>query len=106
MRWLLVNVLPQPDLKQHDETAITDAMNKLNELVPADARLWCRSSVIVEHGEAADRILETAAERKADIIVLGIRDAAGRLGTATHLDRPTAHKVIAHARCPVLTVSG
>lgn len=101
---LIVNVRPQSDLKQRDEVAITDVMHKLDELVPTDARIWCRPSALVEHGEAADRILETAAERKADIIVLGIRDAAGRLGTATHLDRPTAHKVIAHARCPVLTV--
>ena len=40
------------------------------------------------------------------LIVLGVRDAAGRLGAATHLERTTAHKVVAHATCPVLTVRG
>jgi nucleotide-binding universal stress UspA family protein len=36
--------------------------------------------------------------------VLGVRGAAKHLAAATHLERATAHKVIAHARCPVLTV--
>jgi nucleotide-binding universal stress UspA family protein len=40
------------------------------------------------------------------LTVLGVRDAAGRLGAATHLERATAHKVVAHAPCPVLTVRG
>jgi nucleotide-binding universal stress UspA family protein len=56
--------------------------------------------------EPAERILEAARERGADLIVLGLRDAAGRLGAATHLSRTTAHKVVAHAECPVLTVRG
>jgi phytoene dehydrogenase-like protein len=44
--------------------------------------------------------------RKWRVLVLGVRDAAGRLGAATHLERTTAHKVVAHAACPVLTVRG
>ena len=52
------------------------------------------------------RILEAAKEHDADLIVLGVRDAAARLGAATHLERTTAHKVVAHAACPVLTVRG
>jgi phytoene dehydrogenase-like protein len=43
--------------------------------------------------------------RKWRVLVLGIRDAAG-LGAATHLERTTAHKVVAHAACPDLTVRG
>jgi len=38
--------------------------------------------------------------------VLGVRNVAGYLGAATHLEWTTAHKVVAHARCPVLTVRG
>jgi nucleotide-binding universal stress UspA family protein len=60
----------------------------------------------VEFGEPANRIVSASKERGADIIVLGVRDAAGRLGAATHLERSTAHKVVAHASCPVLTVRG
>jgi nucleotide-binding universal stress UspA family protein len=44
--------------------------------------------------------------RKWRVLVLGVRDAAGRLGAATQLERTTAHKVVAHAACPVLMVRG
>jgi nucleotide-binding universal stress UspA family protein len=50
--------------------------------------------------------VQVAKQRGADLIVLGVRDAAGRMGAATHLERATAHKVVAHAACPVLTVRG
>ena len=43
-------------------------------------------------------------ELEADLIVLGVRGASGYLNAATHLERTTAHKVVAHAPCPVLTV--
>ena len=50
--------------------------------------------------------MEAAMALDADLIVLGVRDAAGHLGAATHLERTTAHKVVAHAPCAVLTVRG
>ena len=53
-----------------------------------------------------DRIVEFAKQRGADLIVMGVRSAAGRIGAATHLERAIAHKVVAHAPCPVLTVRG
>jgi nucleotide-binding universal stress UspA family protein len=103
---VLLNVMPETGLKHHAEVAIGDVLHNLRELVPTDARMRCRPTAIVQHGEAADRILETAEEHGADLIVLGVRDAARHLGAATHLERATAHRVVAHARCPVLTVRG
>jgi nucleotide-binding universal stress UspA family protein len=79
---------------------------RLKDMVPGDAQRWCHPSAMVEYGDAADRILAVATERGADLIVLGVRDAAKHLGAATHLGRATAHKVVAHAQCPVLTVRG
>lgn len=81
-------------------------LHDLHELIPADAELWCHPHTIVEYGEPAERILAAARERSADLIVLGVRGARGHLGAATHLERSTAHKVVAHADCPVLTVRG
>jgi nucleotide-binding universal stress UspA family protein len=86
------------------DLSAANTLYELSELVPKDAELWCRPEAIVEHGEPAEGILEAAKQRGADLIVLGVRDAAGRLGAATHLERTTAHKVVAHAPCPVLTV--
>ena len=84
--------------------SVANVMYRLYGLVPKDAELWCRPEAIVEYGEPAERILEAAKQRGADLIVMGVRH--GRLGTATHLERSVAHKVVAHATCPVLTVRG
>ncbi len=85
------------------EISIVSLLSRLNALLPEEADLWCRPEVIVEKGAPAARILEVAKEQCADLIVLGVR-AASSLGAATHLERATAHKVVAHAQCPVLTV--
>ena len=98
-----------PDFKTRKRTpedSVANAMHQLYELVPPEAELWCRPEATVRFGNPAERILEAAMELEADLIVLGVRDAAGHLGAATHLERTTAHKVVARATCPVLTVRG
>lgn len=108
-RLLLLHVMRDPDLntrKRTEEDSVANVMHQLYELVPAEAELWCRPEATVRFGNPAARILEAATELEADLIVLGVRDAAGHLGAATHLERTTAHKVVAHALCPVLTVRG
>ena len=106
---LLLHVMRNPDLKAAEKKAqdsVANVMHQLYEIVPQAAELWCRPQATVRFGNPPDRILEAAKELDADLIVLGVRDAAGRLGAATHLGRTTAHKVVARAECPVLTVRG
>src|SRR6185437_260151 len=86
------------------KTPTASLLARLNALLERDAGLWCHPEAAVEYGDPGTRILETAKERAVDLIVLGIRNTADHLGAATHLERATAHKVVAHARCPVLTV--
>ena len=86
------------------ELSVAEAIHHLYETVPKDAQMQFPPESLVEYGDPADRILEVARERSSDLIVLGIRDAASRIGPATHLERATAHKVVSHAQCPVLTV--
>ena len=76
----------------------------LQNLIPADAGAWCKPEFFVERGEAADRILDLANLRDVDLIVLGARPEEGVPGAATHLGIATAHRVVANAKCPVLTV--
>jgi nucleotide-binding universal stress UspA family protein len=78
----------------------------LRDLVPPEAELWCVPEFVVEQGEVAEKILEVAASRKAELIVLGVRKPSGSLGAATHLPNAIAHKVVCRAACPVLTVRG
>ena len=108
---LRVTVMRKPEkIDQSDdrifELSVAEAIHRLYEIVPESAELDFPPQVSVEYGEPAERIVEVAKQRGVDLIVLGVRDAAGRLGAATHLERATAHKVVAHAACPVLTVRG
>jgi len=108
-RLLLLHVMRDPDLKVAEKRAqdsVANMMHQLYEIVPQTAELWCRPEATVRFGNPADQILETAKEHDADLIVLGVRDAAGHLGAATHLERTTAHRVVTRAACPVLTVRG
>ncbi|MGC2332371.1 MAG: universal stress protein [Candidatus Acidiferrales bacterium] len=86
------------------EDVVSNAIFQLHEIVPASAELWCTAEAIVREGNPAERILEVAKEKGADLIVLGVRDRGVHLGAATHLERATAHTVVAYATCPVLTV--
>jgi len=108
-RLVLLHVMPDPDSKMRKRTpqdSVANVMHQLYELIAPEAELWCRPEATVRFGNPAERILEATMELEADLIVLGVRDAAGHLGAATHLERTIAHKVVARATCPVLTVRG
>ena len=86
----------------HEFTA--SAKRLLRNLVPTEAELWCEPRFVVESGPAAETILNVAALKNADLIVLGVRQPTGVPGAATHLPIATAHKIVSQAHCPVLTV--
>jgi nucleotide-binding universal stress UspA family protein len=85
---------------------VKSSVHLLHDVVPAEAELWCVPEYVVEDGVAAEKILEVAARRSVDLIVLGVRQPSGFPGAATHLPITIAHKVVSHAACPVLTVRG
>jgi len=76
----------------------------LRKLVSAEAEAWCKPEYFVVQGNPADKILEFATMRESDLLVLGVRPQKGVLGASTHLPIATAHKIVSHAICPVLTV--
>ncbi len=88
----------------HPEQVENSSARLLREIIPPDAELWCQPEIVVEHGAAAEKILQVARQRNADLIVLGVRPPSGVPGAATHLPIATAHKVVSQATCPVLTV--
>jgi nucleotide-binding universal stress UspA family protein len=77
------------------------AQTRLHALVPDDVRAACRVEEEVRTGAPYREIVALAAERNADLIVLGIR------GTRA-LDRfffgSTAHHVVREAKCAVMTL--
>jgi len=75
---------------------------ELKRMVPQDVYDWCSPECVVEHGSAAEGILELAKGVNADLIVLGARKSTFNL---THIERGVTLNVIAGAECPVLTIS-
>jgi nucleotide-binding universal stress UspA family protein len=82
-------------------TSEQDALAQLEELVPSDARSQCDPGALVGYGNPALEVLRVAAERRADLIVLGVQ---GRGTLDLTLFGSTAQQVVRDAMCPVLTV--
>ena len=100
----LLNVIEKYTDMDRRPGPIDLALQRLEKLVPEEASLWCSHRPSVHFGPPAECILQEAHDSKADLIVLGVRAAAGHLGAATHLPWAKVHKVIAQAHCPVLTI--
>jgi nucleotide-binding universal stress UspA family protein len=105
----LLHVIDQPSAGILDSKEVTaSVMGRLKALAPPEAESWCHMEYLVEFGRQfarpAERILEIAADRSSDLIVLGVRSTRGALSTVTHLTHTTAQHIVAHAACPVLTI--
>jgi nucleotide-binding universal stress UspA family protein len=102
----LLHVIEEPKVGDLvvPQDLIESSKRHLAKIVPLEAELWCVPDFVVERGAVAEKILQVAKDRRADLIVLGIHQAGGVAGAASHLPISTAHKVVSHATCPVLTV--
>jgi nucleotide-binding universal stress UspA family protein len=78
-----------------------DAREKLTRAVPGEARDWCRPREEVVGGRPWREILRVAEERRADLVVMGVR---GRNPVDIVLFGSTTQHVVRGARCPVLVV--
>lgn len=105
-RLVILHVVEEPEpgdlITANDLAASSEKL--MRDYLPIDAELWCKPEYVVAEGDVATRILEVAKERESDLIVLGVRPETGVPGAATHLPIATAHKVVARASCPVLTI--
>jgi nucleotide-binding universal stress UspA family protein len=73
----------------------------LKRMIPEQSYEWCTPETVVEHGDAAEGILELAERVHADLIVLGARNASFWL---THIEHGLTPDLLAEATCPVMTV--
>ena len=98
---VLEEVQPMPI--EYSKELLADYRQRLWDLVPAEATMWCKPQVAVEIGSAAESIVRTAHDRQVDLIVMGVHHG----GTvASHLPWTVVHSVARHARCPLLTTRG
>ena len=93
-------VTPYDDAAHRDEL-VRAARERLRRLLPETVREACTVDELVTTGKAYVEILGTAAERQADLIVLGIH---GRNALDRFLFGSTTEHIVRRATCPVLTV--
>jgi nucleotide-binding universal stress UspA family protein len=98
-RLIILSVMPKGESTQ----AISTRLERLQQLVPKE-KLWREPYCLVETGDTAEEILDVSGSYKVDLIVMGVHSHG--VGVATHLSRPTVHRVIAGATCGVMTVRG
>jgi nucleotide-binding universal stress UspA family protein len=91
----------ESELSRIRETAITDARRRLEQLIPEEARAYCAVDTAVVEGRVYREILRQAAEKKTDVIVMGVH---GRGALDLLLFGSTTHHVIRASTCPVLIV--
>ena len=78
-----------------------EAEQKMQDLMARDSMRGVEARPVILKGPADVSILETAVREKVDMIVMGTH---GRRGAARLLLGSVAERVIAAARCPVLTI--
>jgi nucleotide-binding universal stress UspA family protein len=89
------------DVMQVRAAAEADVLTRLRELIPSDVRSFCTVETIVLDGKAHRQILAAAADRHADLIVMGV---SGHGAVDRWVFGSNTSSVIRGAQCPVLTV--
>ena len=74
---------------------------KLNGMVPDDAKQWCAPEMLLLAGHPSDELTKYAVVNEVDLIVLGVR---GHSVMETLLVGSTTDRVVRQAPCPVLSV--
>ncbi len=89
------------DIAAIREQMAAKARTRLHALLSDESRTWCDIEELVTYGRAHREVARLAAERGADLIVIG---AQGRGGVGLALFGSTTQQVIRSATCPVLVV--
>ena len=88
---------------QLERAAEQAARRGLARLLKRARAAGIRASTLLLRGIAADRIVQAARGRRAEMIVMGTH---GRTGLKGMLLGSVAARVVSHASCPVMTIRG
>jgi nucleotide-binding universal stress UspA family protein len=94
-------MVPDFDVDRIRSAAEADALRRLRDLVPDQARSYCTVETAVVEGKAYREVLRRAADGQSDVIVMGVH---GRGAVDLLVFGSTTHHVIRAATCPVLIV--
>jgi nucleotide-binding universal stress UspA family protein len=94
---------PDFDIDRIHAAAQAEALRRLRDLIPDQARTYATVETAVVEGGAYRRVLQRSAEEQADLIVIGVH---GRSPIDLLVFGSTTYHVIRAAACPVLIVRG
>jgi len=101
-RLTLLHVLEHASEKILDERdRLLLAKTSLRELANVHEAAMENTDCLVKSGTPAESILKTATQKRADLIVLGVR---ARQGLSDRLMWPNAYRIVCESSCPVLSV--
>lgn len=96
-----MHVISQDAAFQRDRGVLmATAREKIEKLVPSDAKQWCEPEFIVEIGDPERELLGYAEKERPDMIVLGLPHNK----KFSHIRTGVTYKLVSSAPCPVLTV--
>jgi nucleotide-binding universal stress UspA family protein len=78
-------------------------LQQLEHLAPRDEQPPIESELVVQFGTPSEKILQVALDRRADLIILGLRRPS-LIAATSHNPWATAYEIVCGAGCPVLTV--
>jgi nucleotide-binding universal stress UspA family protein len=91
------------DLIAQQKPVRQKTLDRLTHLIPEDEHLPCTPEFLAPFDNLPWGILNIAAERETDLIVMGVNRSTF-VRTSFHIPWATAHGVVRHAKCPALTV--
>jgi nucleotide-binding universal stress UspA family protein len=94
----LVEAFESPDMRRQLET---QTAQRIDALIPEEARVWSRPSAKVAIGTPHREIVAAAGDMDADLIVIGVH---GRNALDVTIFGSTTNQVVRRAPCPVLTI--
>jgi nucleotide-binding universal stress UspA family protein len=98
----LMHVVPLDEARRHDHASLTEkAYQKLEEIIPEEAKDWCKLTFVVKLGDPVKELLGYAETERPDLIVLGLPPEKK---FNDHFRTSVAYNVVAASPCPVLTV--
>jgi len=101
-RLTLLHVLEHASEKILDERdRLLLAKTSLRDLAKVHDASMDNTDCLVKNGTPAESILRTATQKRADLIVLGVR---ARQGLSDRLMWPNAYRIVCESSCPVLSV--
>jgi nucleotide-binding universal stress UspA family protein len=101
-RVTFMHVVSLDEVFQRDRNELVNAARqKLEQLVPPDAKQWCEPQIVVEIGDPVLELVGFAEKERPDLIVLGLpQDKKFN----SHFRTGVTYKLVSSAPCPVLTI--